>query len=644
MTVDRRSSIKAQAFQWLRLGEIRPAGWMRAQMQRDLEEGFVGHLDELVPDLICKDDIYGTHRLTRAVRSKDLGVLAAEKEWEVQFLWWNSETQSNWWDGLLRTALLLEHPDFLPKVQTYMEHILATQAADGYLGIYAPDLRFHFDGENGELWAQATLLRGLLGYYEATGQAAVLEAVQRAVRVTMQAWPAEGAHPFSVERDYAGVCHGLMFTDVLDRLYQLTGQAGYLEYAAWLYQEYSRDPLSAADVQTSHLLDPAWRFQAHGVHTFEQARALLTAVYASEDAQLQKALEGYLAKLEPCLAPSGAPIGDEMIDGRRADASETGYEYCSIQELLDSYSHLLQKTGQARWADRIEWLLFNAGQGARHPYAPAIAYLKTDNSSSMTGRLHPDDLPDAHGPQTRYKYSPVHQDVAVCCVPNAGRIYPYYVKAMGMRTPEGLAICLYGASEFQTEVAGVPVRVSQRTEYPFDLGISFRVEVPRPVSFELAFRRPAWADGVTCRGAEGWRTQDGWIKLGKTWQPGDQVALRFETGVRVNPFRPGEFFLSYGPLMFVMPLAGREALGREYPLPGYCDRFYFPPDGPAADWRLIPGRAFRLEAGRPDPAHPWDGALFLAGSLFNAATQRIEPVRLIPFGGSLLRQATFRYT
>jgi hypothetical protein len=65
---------------------------------------------------------------------------------------------------MVRTALLLEHPDFLPKARAAIEHILATQDNDGYLGIYAPDLRFNFTQENGELWAQASLFRVLLGY------------------------------------------------------------------------------------------------------------------------------------------------------------------------------------------------------------------------------------------------------------------------------------------------------------------------------------------------------------------------------------------------------------------------------------------------------------------------------------------------
>jgi DUF1680 family protein len=141
----------------------------------------LGHLDELVPDLIQKDEIYGKDRLTKTAKTKDLGVVSKETEWEVQFLWWNSETQSNWRDGFVRNALLLENSIYLEKVREYIERILATQDADGYLGIYAPDLRFNFNSENGELWAQASLFRVLLGYYEATGEMPVLDAVIRAV-------------------------------------------------------------------------------------------------------------------------------------------------------------------------------------------------------------------------------------------------------------------------------------------------------------------------------------------------------------------------------------------------------------------------------------------------------------------------------
>ncbi len=632
---------RPQAYRFLRLGDVKPKGWLAAQLAHDLEHGFVGCLDELVPSLIQHDDIYGADRLTKAARAKDLGVLAKESRWEVQFLWWNSETQSNWLDGLARAAVLLDQSQFLAKAHGRIDHLLATQDANGYLGIYAPDLRFDFSGENGELWAQASLLRVLLGWHEATGDASVLEAVRRAVAVTMQAYSIGQSHPFAVTGDYAGVGHGLIFTDVLDQLYHLTGDQRYLDYALWLYQEYSRQPLSQDDIQLAHLLDPERRFHAHGVHTYEHLRSLLTAVYAGDDPRMDAALAAYLAKLDVCLTPSGGPIGDEHIAGRRADASDTGYEYCSIHELLDSYTHLLQKTGSAQWADRAEWLFFNAAQGARHPSESSscgIAYLKTDNSYSMTGPMRPGDQQDAHNPQLRYKYSPVHQDVAVCCVPNAGRILPCYVKSMWLRSADGLAAALYGASDLRTQVDGVDVHIAQVTDYPFDLGITLRFAVAQPVEFTVSLRKPAWAIGCALTGVEDHTASDGWIHIRKTWSSGDQLTLRFAADVACHRWINGEGFISYGPLLFALPLAGNARGGREY-RPGFADRYY-DLAVPVPDLVLPRDLLFAVEHRGFDPHHPWS-SLALAGELLDAASGTARPARLVPLGGSVLRRVTF---
>lgn len=626
---------KSQTFEFFPFGATKPSGWIRAQMSRDLEHGFVGHLDELVPALFAQDDIYGTDRLTKAAKTKELGVLAKESQWEVQFLWWNSETQSNWLDGLTRAALLLENPAFIEKARARIEHLLATQDADGYLGIYAPDLRFNFGGENGELWAQASLFRVLLGWHEATGDDRALAAVRRAVDVTMNAWPIGQSHPFDVKNDFAGVGHGLVFTDVLDRLYQLTDETRYLDYARWLYLEYSRQPLSQDDLQLPHLLDPDYRFKAHGVHTYEQIRSLLTAAYAAADPQLDSALAAALAKLETCLTPSGGPIGDEFIAGRQADADETGYEYCSIHELLDTYTHLLQKTGEMQWADRAEWLFFNAAQGARHPDKSAIAYLKTDNSTSMTGPLHPDDPQDPANPQIRYKYSPAHQDVAVCCVPNAGRIAPYYVKAQWLRSTDGLVAVLYGASTLQTRFNGVCVKIDQVTEYPFDTAITFRLETAHPTAFSLSFRIPAWASGFHLD-ADNFSVQDNLIHLHKTWQTGDQITLRFETGTKIQPWRD-ENIVTHGPLLFCLPLDGEFSSGREY-APGFRDLYYVPADVSALALRFSHQTVFTLERRPCDHARPFD-SLALTGDLLTPGG-KLVPVRLIPLGASILRKVT----
>ena len=128
----------------------------------------------------------------------------------------------------------------LARAKAYVRRILATQDPDGYLGIYARDLRYRFDGENGELWAKTTLLRGLLAWYDYSRDNAVLIAIERAVDDVMRHYPADASHPFySKTPDVGGLSHGLMFTDVLESLYRLTGRSTYLDYALFLYKDFS---------------------------------------------------------------------------------------------------------------------------------------------------------------------------------------------------------------------------------------------------------------------------------------------------------------------------------------------------------------------------------------------------------------------
>ena len=116
-------------------GAIKPIGWLKMQMQKDLN-GVVGNLDRLIPELI-NDPIYGSGRLQKQSKAKDLGNLkSGDAEGDEQYKWWNSETQSNWWDGLIRNAFLLGDKEAITKVDKHVQSILATQDADGYLGIY----------------------------------------------------------------------------------------------------------------------------------------------------------------------------------------------------------------------------------------------------------------------------------------------------------------------------------------------------------------------------------------------------------------------------------------------------------------------------------------------------------------------------
>lgn len=184
-------------YEWLRMGEVKPAGWIKEQMLRDLREGFAGCLDKLCDE--ASSDIFVSSRNSADTQNKgnELGVN-----------WWNGETEGNWRAGHIMMAYLTEYPPAIQEADRYVKHILASQDSDGYLGVFAPDMRYRHQGE---LWTQACLLRGLVAYWELSGNAEVFEAVQRAVDLTIE------TYQFGGKLLPMGESHDLMIVDVLER-------------------------------------------------------------------------------------------------------------------------------------------------------------------------------------------------------------------------------------------------------------------------------------------------------------------------------------------------------------------------------------------------------------------------------------------
>ncbi|HVZ97943.1 MAG TPA: beta-L-arabinofuranosidase domain-containing protein [Chitinophagaceae bacterium] len=614
-----------EKLQPLPFSEIKPTGWLKDEIEKNLA-GFTGHLDSLVPSLMIDDDIYGRNRLTKKVKNKDVGALSDGGNWQVQFLWWNSESQSNWCDGYIRSAVLVNDQQYLARIRKYVAGILSTQDSDGYLGIYDKDLRYKFNNENGELWAKTTLLRGLLAWYEYTKDKKVLTAIERAVKNVMVNYPVNASHPFySVTPYVGGLTHGLMFVDILENLYRITKNEAYRDYCLFLYKDFSTQVLNE-DAQYKKLMDSSYKLKDHGVHTYEHLRAVAAAYYASGNNLLGDALKDFLEKISRTTTVTGAPIGDEWIGGRNADETSTGYEYCSMQELMNSYEDLFIKTGDATFGDKIEKLFFNAAQGSRDPGESCIAYLKTDNSYYMTGGLNGGSTDKK---QTRYSYSPVHQAAAVCCVPNAGRIFPYYVQDMWMKDKDDLVASLLGPCELTATIKRRRVTVEENTSYPFGNTIEFKIHADQPVPFNLKIRKPAWADTFSV--SESYKEENGFIVINKIWKGNEKIVINFYPQPEVKKDLNNEYYFTYGALVLAHPVEATAAITRNYPLAGFHDFSYTPvslviyhSDGvPAIETEDIPGLRF-------------------SAMMYNPVSHKDENIQMVPVGKTILRQVSFK--
>jgi DUF1680 family protein len=612
-------------FTWLTLGEIKPDGWIREQMVRDLHDGFAGSLGRLCHE--ASSDIFVGQRNSRQSQNvaNRLGVA-----------WWNGESEGNWRAGFIMLAGLTGDAAAMREADEYVRHILSSQDADGYLGIFAADSRFQHAGE---LWTQACLLRGLLDYAEITGRADVRRAVQRCADLIVSVY-GPGLRPVPW-----GESHDLMIADVMERLTDLTGETKYRDFTLWLYEAWSQHE-SKADTSLPSLVDLDAPFVQHGVHTCESIRLPLWLATATGRADLALAARHALEKLARYTGPSGSVVSQELIEDRRPDPSSTECEYCVTKEAQLTLESALQKTGVASLGDRVERIWFNAAQGARTPDGRAISYLTPDNRVRCDGRSL-----DGTRAEPRNKLSPTHADVAVCCNPNATHVAALFVRGMWMRRgPDTLAALLYGPCRVSTRVAGVKVEIHERTAYPFDHAVEIAVAPERDVDLSLLLRDPAWSRGTTvrCAGAQIAREGDYW-RVTKRWTSGDTVHVAFAAVVQEIQAVNGEVALQYGALLFAQPIASTRTVTKTYPIAGFEDAHYEPASGAPLDLKLPADarwRGFGLapvqRSAAPDVQRPFDTpAIVLRGRMLRADGTPVA-IDLVPLGNaSLLRRATF---
>jgi DUF1680 family protein len=359
------------------------------------------------------------------------------------------------------------------------------------------------------------------------------------------------------------------------------------------------------------------------VHTFEHLRPLIVAAYTSQQAEIQKALGIYIKRIEQSTTLTGGAIGDEWIAERTADASHTGYEYCSLHELLDSYSVLFQKQGNPKTAETIETIFYNAAQGSRNPNHSCIAYLKTDNSFEMLGTKNGEVEPNRK--QTRYKYSPAHQDVAVCCNPNAGRITPYFLaKAWLKENDFTLVNALLMPSILETTIQNSPITIETITEYPYQNKFTYKILNPNKTKFKIKMRKPSWAIEIITK--EKYIIENDLIVFDRIFQKEDSIQIEFKAKIIISEDLNKEKYFSYGALFYAKPIEAIEQKGKSY-APNFDDLMYQAKE--LTRYQFVQDNQAIFDKGK------------INIKALNTSNNQIENIQLIPFGKTILRQVSF---
>lgn len=548
--VKNRAPLAPNAFYLLPLTSIRPAGWLRRQLQIQAD-GLTGHLDEFWPDV--------------GPQSAWLG--GAGEGWE---------RGPYYLDGLLPLAYLLDDARLKAKAQKWIEWALSNQRPDGSIG---PE-------KNTDWWPNMIMLKVLTQYQEATGDARVIPLMERYFAHHAKLAAQRPLRDWGRQR-WADELVSILW------LYNRNGDARLLDLARTLKAQGRDWRAHFANFSFTTRVDPkALEFDKAGwlsdlplgTHGVNNAMALKTTTVWSQvsgdeaDRQATRQMLSMLDRYHP--QPNGMFSADEHYAG--PDPSQ-GVELCAVVEAMFSLEHVIAITGDAAMSDRLERITFNAlpatfdGKMWAHQYdqQPNQVLCSLDKRNWST-----------NGPESNlFGMEPNFG----CCTANMHQGWPKFAASLWMATSDdGLAAATYAPCEVRTVVkGGVKVAVSEETEYPFRDEIRLTINPERATTFPLKLHIPAWAteavvmvNGRRMNGV----TAGEFYTINRRWNKGDRVVLKFPMKLRATRWHQDSVAVERGPLVFALKIGEdwRKVTGQ----------MKKPAIAPAIDWEVHPTTAW----------------------------------------------------
>lgn len=610
------------AFEPLPLGRIVPGGWIRDQLRLQAD-GLTGHLEEHWKDV-----------------GPDNGWIGGDGE--------SWERGPYYLDGLVPLAYLLQDERLIAKAQRWIEWSLASQQADGSFGPARIETVNHDVDKNQDWWHYMIMLKVLMQYAEATGDARVVPFMSRFLRYVRCRLEAQPLKDWAVPR-------GAELMLAIHWTYARTGEAFLPELS---------ELVASQTTDWTGLLDnfPFWRKVEqwdHRTHVVNVAMGIKTPALLSEltgDGERLKAavLKGIDSLMTYHGQAHGMFSGDEWLSGTHPSQ---GVELCAVVEYMYTLEQLTRVFGDGRFGDILEQVAFNALPAAisadwtSHQYDQQVNQImcnvaKRDWSNNEEANLF--------GLEPNFG----------CCTANMHQGWPKLVSHAWMSDREGgLAAVSYLPCVVRAVVgsAGTEAVLEVSGGYPFRESVRIALTLPQSERFKLRLRIPAWcaSPSLTVNGeAVGLAADNGYAAVERDWSDGDELVLGLPMEVRTVSRHLYAASVIRGPLVYALPVG-------ENWLPHIRrERFSDWELYPTTAWRygLIEGAGFVCETA-DIPPQPFLAAaspvrLVTRGKLVrnwrmvgnnadspplnpDVAGQAAEELVLVPYGGAKLRIGEF---
>ncbi|MCS7224963.1 MAG: glycoside hydrolase family 127 protein [Armatimonadetes bacterium] len=403
---------------------------------------------------------------------------------------WIGEHIGKWLHASSFSYQITANPRLKEKMDRLVEGLLATQEQDGYLGTYDPAHRWsRTPGFDWDVWVHKYVLIGLLSYYRITGDEKVLAAARKVGHLLSQTF---GPNPGQLDICERSTHVGMAASSVLQPmvwLYRLTGEETFFQFCRYILWSWDHSPYGPKILSTLR--------QSPKVHRVANAKAyeMMSCLTGVVEFAREVAKKGEVEEAQSLLGTvtrawedivtnrlyitGGTSLGEFFQEDGYLPNGGTVAETCAVVTLLQLTWELFQETGEARFMDVAETIIFNHLLGAQHPTGGRWCYF-----TPLQGHKE-------------YRH-----DINCCASsgPRGVAFLPFTIYSLD--EDGGIRVNLYCPSKL--ELKEKAITVTQETEYPYDGRIILRVQTPRPIAIRL--RVPTWVrSGTVSKGTKVWQ-------------------------------------------------------------------------------------------------------------------------------------------
>jgi hypothetical protein len=266
----------------------------------------------------------------------------------------------------------------------------------------------------------------------------------------------------------------------------------------------------------------------NGRHAYSYVNSLSSAMMAYMVAGSEKhllAARNAFAMLQEQSFATGGWGPDELL---RAPGSNDVYEsltktHHSFETPCGSYAHfkltryLLRVTGDARYGDSMERVMYNTVLGAKPLQENGETFYYSDYNFDAK-RVYK---------QARW----------ACCAGTLPQVATDYRINTYLRGPQSVYVILYIPSTLRWTENGEALSLTQEGDYPYEDRITFTMTSSGPTTMTLHFRIPAWAEGASLfvNGTLQRGTRQGeFAAIRREWKTGDRVELELPLKMRLE--------------------------------------------------------------------------------------------------------------